>query len=61
MHRLLFVDDILFICKANFTQAESLQNILKVYGDATGQRININKSSITFRYKVEEHIKVSIK
>lgn len=61
MHHLLFADDSLFICKASVSQAGVLQKILKEYGDATGQRIKINKSSITFGEKVDEGLKESIR
>lgn len=61
VHHLLFTDDSLFICKSSVSQAETLQKILKEYGDATGERININKSSITFGAKVDEGLKESIK
>jgi len=36
------------MCKAEKEEVSVLKNIFKVYGDATGQRINYEKSSITF-------------
>lgn len=52
VHHLLFADDSLFLCKASLEQARILQDILKVYEDATRQRVNLNKSSLTFGSKV---------
>ncbi|XP_010518602.1 PREDICTED: uncharacterized protein LOC104793875 [Camelina sativa] len=61
VHHLLFADDSLFMCKASREEAKVLQSIMKVYGDATGQTINLNKSGITFGVKVNGHIKEDIK
>ncbi|XP_071912179.1 uncharacterized protein [Coffea arabica] len=45
---LFFADDSLVFCRANRQEAGKLMNILKVYEKATGQLINMDKSSVFF-------------
>lgn len=59
IHHLLFVDDNLFICKADINQCNELKKILDQYGEATCQRVNPQKSSIYFGVKVDEQTKAS--
>lgn len=47
----LFADDNLIFCIANEKELVALKNILKLYGDASGECINFNKSSILFSKK----------
>lgn len=61
IHHLLFADDSMFLCKAEESQVSVIKSIFKVYGDATGQKINFDKSSITFGEHVAEEHKESIK
>ena len=41
------------MCKATLAQATVLHRVLEFYGDATGQCINLLKSSISFGGKVD--------
>ncbi|XP_071902615.1 uncharacterized protein [Coffea arabica] len=43
---LFFADDSLMFCKANTAEAEEIMRILKCYERASGQQINIEKSSV---------------
>ncbi|KAG7576033.1 Ribonuclease H domain [Arabidopsis thaliana x Arabidopsis arenosa] len=61
IHHLLFADDTLFVCKAEVSQCETIQDILETYGRATGQIINKEKSSITFGAKIDDVTKDLIK
>jgi len=53
---LLFADDLLFFLKANQENSQELLKIFKEYGDASGQMINLEKSSITFGNRVYEYM-----
>ncbi|XP_048605541.1 uncharacterized protein LOC106393034 [Brassica napus] len=60
IHHMLFADDSLLICRASAEQATELVKILKIYERATGQKLNLEKSAITFGSKVTETVKASI-
>lgn len=61
VHHLLFADDSLLICKASTMEAAEIMSCLKRYGDASGQRINLQKSSIIFGSKVDVEVKTEVK
>ena len=48
VNHLLFADDCLLLFKANVEGATVIRDTIRQYCDASGQRINLNKSSIFF-------------
>lgn len=48
IHHMLFADDSLLICRDSAAQAVELMKVLKVYEQAIGQKVNLEKSAITF-------------
>ena len=60
VHHLLLADDSLFVCKASLSEAAALKEVLMVYGSATGQTINAQKSAISFGSKLDVEAKREI-
>ena len=61
IHHMLFADDSLMLCKASLSQVSELMKILQVYEKATGQKVNLDKSAITFGAKIDEISKQFLK
>ncbi|XP_010481048.1 PREDICTED: uncharacterized protein LOC104759863 [Camelina sativa] len=58
---LLFADDSLFFCKAEATKCRTVMDIIGNYGRASGQEVNLEKSSIIFGKNVPEDIRSQLK
>ena len=54
---LFFADDSLLFYKANSQECQQLIDILRLYDDAFGQKINTDKSSVFFSANTEEEKK----
>lgn len=52
---LLFADDSLFFIKEDYQNGRELLRIFREYEEASGQLINLEKSAITFRNRVNIH------
>lgn len=54
IHRLLFADDSLLFGKAKLEECAEIRHILDVFSQASGQEINLGKSSIAFSANVDD-------
>lgn len=61
LNHLLFADDTMFFCKSDAKDCETLLLILKKYESASGQKINTQKSAITFSAKTKTCVKERVK
>ena len=61
VNHLLFADDTIFFCLSDPTSCKKLKDILLKYESASGQKINQEKSSITFSSKTEPATRESAK
>ena len=57
---LLFADDSILFCKANPNECQELKQILQKYEDASGQKINTDKSFIFFSPNTSQNTKEAI-
>lgn len=61
MNHLLFADDTMFFYHSDQTSCATLLSIHQEYESASGQKINVQKSSITFSSKTPNDIKEAAK
>jgi hypothetical protein len=61
INHLLFADDSLIFMKANEQSAFRLNDILRIYGDCSGQCVNKEKSSIYFSPNTSQEIRQTLK
>ncbi|CAA7016157.1 unnamed protein product [Microthlaspi erraticum] len=61
VNHLLFADDTMFFTKTHPSSVLALLNIIRRYEEASGQRINTSKSSITFSGKTPPEIRSRVK
>ena len=61
INHLLFADDTMFFTKTNMSSCQAVKRILTVYEGASGQCINLGKSTITFSSKTPSEVKTRIK
>ena len=57
---LFFVDDSLLFCKASTQECQNLMAILDLYEAASGQKVNVDKSSIFFTINTPLKLKAEI-
>ncbi|XP_071933651.1 uncharacterized protein [Coffea arabica] len=60
LSHLFFVDDSLIFCKANVDEASQIMRILEVYKQASGQLVNVEKSSLFFSRNVGSRMKKGV-
>ena len=58
---LLFGDDTVFFCKAEPRECEEVMKVVKKYGQALGQCINFEKSSLLFGKRINANVRQQIK
>jgi hypothetical protein len=58
---LLFADDSLLFFKANRVSAQEVNDVLQIYCNASGQQVNLEKSSIHFAKGCQESLRQEIK
>jgi ribonuclease HI len=58
LSHLFFADDSLIFCRANQSNAASIQSILQLYQDSSGQLVNLDKSEISYSRNVPNEKKI---
>ena len=58
---LLFADDSIFFCQVEPRECEEVMKVVKKYGQALGQCINFEKSSLLFGKRINANVRQQIK
>jgi hypothetical protein len=58
---LLYVDDNTLFCRANLEEATVIMNIMKTYQEASGQRVNMDKSEMIVSPNISLNFKIKFK
>jgi hypothetical protein len=58
---LLFADDSIFFARSDSHSVDALQRMLSLYCDGSGQKINLDKSTIFFGNSCQEEVKNEVK
>lgn len=61
INHLLFADDTMFFCKSKEACVSALKQILVIYEEVSGQKINPQKSAITFSAKTPASVRARVK
>lgn len=56
-----FADNSLIFCKASLEECDSLQRVLHIYKNASGQQLNQAKTSLFFSSNTQKEIQEEIK
>ena len=57
---LFFADDSILFCKASVEECQVLKDVLKLYEDASGQKLNMEKTSLFFSSNTSDTVKEEI-
>jgi hypothetical protein len=60
VNHLLFADDSLLFFRANRESAQEVKDVLQVYCRASGQQVNLDKSSILFAKGCQNNVREEI-
>lgn len=61
INHLLFADDTMFFCKSKAACVSALMRILAIYESVSGQKINPQKSAITFSARTPDEVRARVK
>jgi hypothetical protein len=58
---LLFANHNIFFARSDIRSVEALKNTLKIYCDGSGQKVNLDKSSVFFGLHCDDRVKNDVK